>query len=92
MIQRLLSIYDEADAALRGYANEHFPVGSFVYVKAPSYVGYGIASREDSCPADKLPVFLPNGNVWWYPLAGISKAKAKDVSRELRRLHRRMYR
>lgn len=45
-----------------------FKPGTKVVVNCDRYRGPGVVTREDGCPADHLPVRVPNGNVWWYPL------------------------
>lgn len=68
-----------------------FPRGCLVYVRAPRYTGYGIASIEDGCPPDQLPVRLENENVWWYPVECCSRVRDfKPVPHWIRRLKMKM--
>ena len=57
---------------LIGYRDRTFQPGDSVWVRCQRYEGPGKVSREDGCPPDLLPVQVPNGNVWWYPLEACS--------------------
>lgn len=72
---QLLDAYRQLRARLQNEVAKAFPVGSVVDVVADRYTGYGIVARSDDCPNDQLPVELSNGNIWWYPLDGITRSK-----------------
>lgn len=68
----LLIRYRVERNSLEQHKAKTFPCGTPVVVSCPRYRGPGIASHSDGCPADQLPVRLPNDNVWWYPLEACS--------------------
>lgn len=55
-------------ALLQTLKDKRFKAGTPVLVCCDQYDGYGIVSRCDGTPPDKLDVRLANGNVWTYPI------------------------
>lgn len=45
-----------------------FKRGTKVVVNCERYQGPGVVVLNSECPPDRLPVRIPNGNVWFYPL------------------------
>ena len=78
---------------LREVTKHLYPWSSVVHVVAPSYEGHGIVAHDVDCPPDKLPVRLCNGNIWWYPLEGITaEPNRKNWEPWVKRMHRSMAR
>lgn len=72
-VLEMVLAFTKAEAKLRTYASNNFPLGTVVYVDCEGrYKGYGITGRQDGCKASELPVILGNGNMWCYPLEKIS--------------------
>lgn len=67
---------------------ELFPCRKTVVVDCDRYRGIGVATRWDGCPADQLPVILPNGNTWFYPVESCRPLPLQEL-RNLPRSERR---
>lgn len=67
-LDRLLAEFRERRDLLKSYRNQTFPSGTPVQVDCKRYTGPGKVVDDPDCPPDCLPVRVPNGNVWWYPL------------------------
>ncbi len=65
----LLHRIREDSRQLTEWKRHEYPIGCIVRVGD----NYGLASAEDGCPPDKLPVRFENNNVWWKPLETISR-------------------
>jgi len=73
---------------LEKYKDELFPCRKTVMVDCDRYRGLGVATRWDGCPADQLPVMLPNGNTWFYPVEAchpVPLEQLKNLPRSERR-------
>lgn len=47
---------------------------------------YGLATINDGCPPDKLPVRFENGNTWWKPIEQCTPIALKDAPRHVQRM------
>ena len=71
----MLDRWREASKSLLEERIENLPVGIAVVVDCPQYKGPGIiVPTSQDCPPDKIPVLLPNENIWWYPIDMVKRS------------------
>lgn len=76
--QEILHSFREYRAWLNSYKSEQFPARSIVRVET---IGFGIVVIDSECPADKIPVRVESGNVWYYPIEKVHRVSARELSR-----------
>ena len=73
-IYKYVGEFEWAEEHLKKLRRAIFPPGRKVVEDSDRYKGPGVVTNEDSCPANQLPVRLPNHNVWWYRILDVKPA------------------
>lgn len=72
IIDSKIGEWRQLDSDLREYRAKVFPAGTRVWVKCDRYKGAGIVRGDAQCPPDQIPIEIPNGNTWWYPIQSVT--------------------
>jgi hypothetical protein len=67
-IRGMVSSFLTAERQLLSVRQRFFPRGRPVMVRSERYTGPGVVDNDGLCHLTCVPVRIPNGNVWYYPV------------------------
>ena len=82
-VRQELEIFRHARDYLHSYREHEFPPGAIVRFEEQ----YGIATMNDGCPPDQVPITFENGNTWWKPMEKCERVRdVKTIPPYVRRM------